>query len=191
MRVRMVPFASLSERLYRIVRQTAKEIEKRANLELKGTQVELDRSVLEHITGPFEHLLRNAVTHGIETPAERVAPGKPEIGEIRIEVRQEGNEVVLAIADDGRRAQLRAHPREGLSRRAAQARGRAVRSRDRASSSSTRASRPPPRSPSSPAAASAWTWSRTRSPRSAAASSSRARPGTGRPSRSICRSRSR
>jgi chemosensory pili system protein ChpA (sensor histidine kinase/response regulator) len=101
MRVRMVPFGSLQERLYRIVRQTAKEVGKRANLDIKGTQVELDRSVLERITGPFEHLLRNAVTHGIETPAKRRAAGKPDIGEIRLELKQEGNEVQLALWDDG------------------------------------------------------------------------------------------
>ncbi|HVQ62217.1 MAG TPA: Hpt domain-containing protein, partial [Burkholderiales bacterium] len=101
MRVRMVPFGSLQERLYRITRQTAKEVGKRANLEIKGTQVELDRSVLERITGPFEHLLRNAVTHGIETPDKRRAAGKPEIGEIRLELKQEGNEVQLVLSDDG------------------------------------------------------------------------------------------
>jgi chemosensory pili system protein ChpA (sensor histidine kinase/response regulator) len=101
MRVRMVPFGSLQERLYRIVRQTAKELGKRANLEVKGVQVELDRSVLERITGPFEHLLRNAIAHGIESPAERRAAGKPEIGEIRLELKQEGNEVQLALSDDG------------------------------------------------------------------------------------------
>ena len=101
MRVRMVPFGSLQERLYRIVRQTAKEVGKRANLEIKGVQVELDRSVLERITGPFEHLLRNAVTHGIERPEARRAAGKPEIGEIRLELKQEGNEVQLALSDDG------------------------------------------------------------------------------------------
>ncbi|TMG74933.1 MAG: hybrid sensor histidine kinase/response regulator [Betaproteobacteria bacterium] len=101
MRVRMVPFGSLSERLYRIVRQTGKEVGKRANLDIKGTQVELDRSVLERITGPFEHLLRNAVTHGIEKPEARRAAGKPEIGEIRLELAQEGNEVQLALSDDG------------------------------------------------------------------------------------------
>jgi chemosensory pili system protein ChpA (sensor histidine kinase/response regulator) len=101
MRVRMVPFGSLQERLYRIVRQTAKEVGKRANLELKGTQVELDRSVLERITGPFEHLLRNAITHGIETPEARRAAGKAPIGEIRLELTQEGNEVQLALSDDG------------------------------------------------------------------------------------------
>ena len=101
MRVRMVPFGSLQERLYRIVRQTGKEVGKRANLEIKGTQVELDRSVLERITGPFEHLLRNAVAHGIETPEQRRAAGKPDIGEIRLELKQEGNEVQLALSDDG------------------------------------------------------------------------------------------
>ncbi|HEX4798868.1 MAG TPA: Hpt domain-containing protein [Burkholderiales bacterium] len=101
MRVRMVPFGSLAERLYRIVRQTGKETGKRANLDIKGTQVELDRSVLERITGPFEHLLRNAVTHGIEKPEARRAVGKPEIGEIRLELTQEGNEVQLTLADDG------------------------------------------------------------------------------------------
>ncbi|HKW39019.1 MAG TPA: Hpt domain-containing protein [Burkholderiales bacterium] len=101
MRVRMVPFGSLQERLYRIVRQTAKEVGKRANLDIRGTQVELDRSVLERITGPFEHLLRNAVAHGIETPEIRRAAGKAEIGEIRLDLKQEGNEVQLALSDDG------------------------------------------------------------------------------------------
>jgi chemosensory pili system protein ChpA (sensor histidine kinase/response regulator) len=101
MRIRMVPFASISERLFRIVRQAAKETEKRAVLDIKGGQVEVDRSVLERITAPFEHMLRNSVAHGVEPSAERVAKGKPELGEIRIEVRQEGNEIVLAVTDDG------------------------------------------------------------------------------------------
>jgi chemosensory pili system protein ChpA (sensor histidine kinase/response regulator) len=101
MRVRMVPFGSLQERLYRVTRQTAKEVGKRANLEIKGTQVELDRSVLERITGPFEHLLRNAVTHGIEAPDKRRAAGKADIGEINLELKQEGNEVQLTLSDDG------------------------------------------------------------------------------------------
>jgi chemosensory pili system protein ChpA (sensor histidine kinase/response regulator) len=101
MRIRMVPFASVSERLFRIVRQAAKETEKRAVLDIKGGQTEVDRSVLERITAPFEHMLRNSVAHGIEPPAERVKKGKPELGEVRIEVRQEGNEIVLAVLDDG------------------------------------------------------------------------------------------
>ena len=101
MGVRLVPLGNLSDRLYRVVRQTAKELEKKANLELKGTRTELDRSVLEKITAPFEHLLRNAVAHGIEKPETRVAAGKPEIGEISIDAVQRGNEVVLTISDDG------------------------------------------------------------------------------------------
>jgi chemosensory pili system protein ChpA (sensor histidine kinase/response regulator) len=101
MGVRLVPLGNLSDRFYRVVRQTAKELDKKANLELKGTRTELDRSVLEKITGPFEHLLRNAIAHGIELPADRVRAGKPEIGEISIDAAQRGNEVVLTIADDG------------------------------------------------------------------------------------------
>src|SRR5258706_1390150 len=101
MGVRLVPLGNLADRFYRIVRQTAKELEKKANLELKGTRVELDRSVLEKITAPFEHLLRNSIAHGIEAPQARLAAGKPEIGEISIDAVQRGNEVVLTIADDG------------------------------------------------------------------------------------------
>jgi len=101
MRVRMVPFASISERLFRVVRQAAKDAGKRAVLDIRGGQVELDRSVLERITAPFEHMLRNSVAHGIESVADRAKAGKTELGEIRIEVRQEGNEVTLAVTDDG------------------------------------------------------------------------------------------
>jgi chemosensory pili system protein ChpA (sensor histidine kinase/response regulator) len=101
MRIRMVPFQSVAERLYRVVRQAAKDLDKRAVLDIRGAQVELDRSVLERITAPFEHLLRNSVAHGIEKPADRVAAGKKELGEIRIELRQEGNEVMMAATDDG------------------------------------------------------------------------------------------
>ena len=99
--IRTVPFGSLSERLYRIMRQTAKELDKRANLELHGTQVELDRSVLEKLVGPLEHLLRNALDHGIELRDERLKLGKPETGEILLTVRQQGNEIAIEIADDG------------------------------------------------------------------------------------------
>ncbi|MHB1116001.1 Hpt domain-containing protein [Sideroxydans sp.] len=101
MSIRMVPFASISERLYRIVRQTGKELGKRANLELSGTEIELDRSVLEKMTAPFEHLLRNAIAHGLEMPEQRSQSGKPPIGEVRFSLRQESNEVVFELADDG------------------------------------------------------------------------------------------
>ncbi len=99
--IRTVPFGSLSERLYRILRATARELDKRANLEIVGGQTELDRSVLEKLAGPLEHLLRNALDHGIESRGTRVAAGKSETGEITLTVRQAGNEVMIELADDG------------------------------------------------------------------------------------------
>ena len=101
MRIRAVPFANLSERLYRIVRQTAREISKLAELSIEGGELELDRGVLERIGAPLEHMLRNAIAHGIESPAARAAAGKPETGRISISLRQESNEMVLLLADDG------------------------------------------------------------------------------------------
>ncbi len=102
MSVRMLPFASQAERLYRIVRQTAKEVGKRANFDIVGAHVEVDRSVLEKMLGPIEHMLRNAVTHGIETRPERLAANKPETGEITLSLAQEANEIILSLSDDGR-----------------------------------------------------------------------------------------
>jgi chemosensory pili system protein ChpA (sensor histidine kinase/response regulator) len=101
MRVRMVQFASISERLYRVTRQASKEVDKRVHLDIRGGNVEIDRSVLERMAGPFEHLLRNAIAHGIESRSARVAAGKSEIGELMVEIRQEGNEVVMQFTDDG------------------------------------------------------------------------------------------
>ena len=101
MRVRMVQFGSIAERLYRVTRQTAKELDKRVNLDIRGAGVEIDRSVLEKMAGPFEHLLRNAIVHGIERRSQRLAAGKKEIGELTVEIRQEGNEVVIQFSDDG------------------------------------------------------------------------------------------
>jgi len=101
MHMRMVPLNSLAERLYRIVRQSAKETGRRAQLELEGGQTELDRAVLDKIAAPLEHLVRNAVAHGVESPDARKAAGKAEYGEIRLAARQEGNEIVLTLSDDG------------------------------------------------------------------------------------------
>ncbi|HMX23635.1 MAG TPA: Hpt domain-containing protein, partial [Accumulibacter sp.] len=101
MSIRMVPFGSIADRLYRIVRQAAKEVGKRANLEIKGGQLEIDRSVLDKMLAPLEHMLRNAIAHGLETTGVRVAKGKPEIGEISLNLTQEGNEIIVTFADDG------------------------------------------------------------------------------------------
>ena len=115
MHVRMVPFDSLAERLYRLVRQTAKELGRRANLDIIGGQIEIDRTVLEVMTGPLGHLVRNAVAHGIEAPEVRRAAGKPEIGQITLKVTHEGNDVVIEFHDDGAGldfASIRAHALE-------------------------------------------------------------------------------
>src|SRR5258708_7728489 len=99
MGVRLVPLGNLADRFYRIVRQTAKELDKKANLELKGTRVELDRSVLEKITAPFEHFLRNSIAHGIETPQAPLAAGKPEIDHVSIDSGHASNQFVLTISN--------------------------------------------------------------------------------------------
>lgn len=101
MQIRMVPFASIAERLFRVARQSAKEVDKRVNLDIRGGNVEIDRSVLERMAAPFEHLLRNAIAHGIEPRAARLAAGKSETGELLVQVSQQGNEVAIAFSDDG------------------------------------------------------------------------------------------
>jgi chemosensory pili system protein ChpA (sensor histidine kinase/response regulator) len=101
MHIRMVPLNTLAERLYRVVRQTAKETGRKAQLELDGGQTEMDRAVLDKIAAPLEHLVRNAVAHGIETPETRTQEGKAEYGELHLSARQEGNEIVITLADDG------------------------------------------------------------------------------------------
>ncbi len=101
MRTRMVPFDALVPRLRRVVRQAASETGKQVQLKLDGAQGELDRNVLERMTAPLEHMLRNAVAHGIESPDKRRKAKKPEEGTIQIAVRREGSEVVLEVGDDG------------------------------------------------------------------------------------------
>ncbi|MEZ0223318.1 MAG: Hpt domain-containing protein, partial [Alphaproteobacteria bacterium] len=101
MRTRMVRFENISERLHRIVRQTAAELKKPAELEIKGEAVEIDRSVLEKMAGPLEHLLRNAIAHGLEDAKKRTTLKKPKAGQIQVQARQEGNEIILSLSDDG------------------------------------------------------------------------------------------
>ncbi|WP_442683805.1 Hpt domain-containing protein [Stenotrophomonas sp. JC08] len=101
MRARMVPFDGLVPRLRRVVRQAAQDIGKQVHLHLEGTHGELDRNVLDRMVAPLEHMLRNSVAHGLESPEQRVAAGKPEEGEITLRLRREGSEIVLEVADDG------------------------------------------------------------------------------------------
>lgn len=101
MQARMVQFDALAERLYRVARQAANETGKEVRLLIKGGTVEIDRSVLDRMAGPIEHLIRNAVVHGIEAAEVRRAAGKAVTGALTLEVQQEGNEVVLTFFDDG------------------------------------------------------------------------------------------
>ena len=101
MRTRMVPFSGQAARLRRIVRQTCGELGKHADLHLDGVDTELDRTVLERIVSPIEHMLRNAVAHGIETAEERKNSGKSETGNIHFSVSNEGSEILIKVQDDG------------------------------------------------------------------------------------------
>jgi chemosensory pili system protein ChpA (sensor histidine kinase/response regulator) len=101
LRTRMVEFESLSDRLYRVARQAAKELQKQVRLDIVGGSIEVDRGVLERMGGAFEHLLRNCVAHGIELPAERERRGKDPVGQITVSAAHEGNEVAVEFRDDG------------------------------------------------------------------------------------------
>jgi chemosensory pili system protein ChpA (sensor histidine kinase/response regulator) len=102
MRTRMVPFQRHVQRLSRLVRQVATDTGKRAELVVVGASGELDRQVLDRMLPPFEHMLRNSVVHGIETPQERLELGKPENGTIKVGLHREGAEMVIVLEDDGR-----------------------------------------------------------------------------------------
>ena len=116
MRTRMVPFDRLVPRLRRIVRQVASELGKQVEFHVGNATGEMDRSVLERIVAPLEHMLRNAVDHGIEHAAKRVAAGKPEHGNIRLDLSREGGDIVLSLSDDGAGINLEAVRRKAIER---------------------------------------------------------------------------
>ena len=101
LRTRMVEFEGISDRLYRVVRLASKETGKQVRLDLLGGTIEMDRGMLDRMTPAFEHLLRNCVAHGIESPHERTAAGKDPVGLITVHLRQEGNDVSVDFSDDG------------------------------------------------------------------------------------------
>lgn len=101
MKTRMVPFSRLVPRLRRIVRQVSQELGKQVELHVNNAEGEMDRSVLERLISPLEHMLRNAVDHGLESQAQRQAAGKPEMGNIYLNLSREGGDVVLTLGDDG------------------------------------------------------------------------------------------
>ncbi|MDP4547756.1 Hpt domain-containing protein [Marinobacter sp. MDS2] len=102
MKTRMVPFASTVPRLRRIVRQISGELGKKVDFDVRNAEGEMDRSILERMIAPLEHMLRNALDHGIETPQERRQAGKPETGEVVLSLTREGGDVVLRMIDDGK-----------------------------------------------------------------------------------------
>ncbi len=102
MRTRMVPFDALVPRLRRVLRQAATETGKQVQLKVEGAQGEMDRNVLDRMTAPLEHMLRNSVVHGLEAPGDRRTAGKGDEGTVTVSMRREGSEVVMVVADDGR-----------------------------------------------------------------------------------------
>ncbi|HPO64096.1 MAG TPA: chemotaxis protein CheA [Candidatus Kapabacteria bacterium] len=102
MRMRMVPIAKLYQKAPRIVRELSKEFSKKINLIVKGEETEIDRGIIEELNNPLVHLLRNSCDHGIESPEERIAKGKPAEGNIILDAEQEGNAIVIKITDDGK-----------------------------------------------------------------------------------------
>lgn len=113
---RLVPFSRLVPRLQRVVRQTATELGKPVELVILNAEGELDRSVLERMVAPLEHMLRNAVDHGMESTADRTLHQKPEKGTITLSVLREGSEVIITLQDDGRGINVDAVRRKAVER---------------------------------------------------------------------------
>ncbi|AHF07795.1 chemotaxis protein CheA [Desulfitobacterium metallireducens] len=101
MRLRMVPIGTVFSRFPRLVRDLSRKTSKEIELVLKGEDTELDKTVVEVIGDPLMHLIRNSVDHGIEHPEERLAAGKPEVGQITLDAYHDGNHIAILVADDG------------------------------------------------------------------------------------------
>ncbi|MEZ5410336.1 MAG: chemotaxis protein CheW [Acidimicrobiales bacterium] len=101
METRMQPIGNLWNRLPRMIRDLATQLDKRVSLEMEGSETELDKTLLEAIRDPLTHIIRNAVDHGLEDAAARLAAGKPETGTVSLRARHEGGQVIVEISDDG------------------------------------------------------------------------------------------
>lgn len=106
MKTRMLPIKKVFAKLPRMVRDLSQKLNKQVHLEMRGEETELDKSVADEVGDPLVHLVRNAIDHGIETPSERQAKGKPGEGHLTIAASQEGNSIVIRINDDGRGIQV-------------------------------------------------------------------------------------
>lgn len=99
---RMRPFGDLAKGLPRLVRDTARRLDKQVQIEIHGEQTPVDRDILERLEAPLQHLLRNAIDHGLELPEERIAAGKPPIGKLKVEAHHHSGMLYLRVSDDGR-----------------------------------------------------------------------------------------
>ncbi|GEK32542.1 chemotaxis protein CheA [Kurthia sibirica] len=99
--MRMVPVETVFNRFPKMVRQLSRDLNKKINLEIIGAETELDRTVIDEIGDPLVHLIRNALDHGVESPEERLAAGKPEVGSVELRAYHSGNHVFIEIEDDG------------------------------------------------------------------------------------------
>ena len=102
MKARMLPIGTVFSGFPRMVRDLAQKINKKVDFEIGGQDTEIDRTVIEHIRDPLVHLLRNSIDHGIETPEERIANGKPESGTIKLSAYQEHSFIIITVTDDGK-----------------------------------------------------------------------------------------
>ncbi|HCR39327.1 MAG TPA: chemotaxis protein CheA, partial [Lachnospiraceae bacterium] len=102
MAVRMVPLSATFHKMNRIVRDMCKNLHKEVQLEIEGEETEVDKNIIEHISDPLMHLVRNALDHGIETPEARQKKGKPRTGTVTLKAKNNGNDVLIVIKDDGK-----------------------------------------------------------------------------------------
>lgn len=102
MSIRMVSLSATFNKMNRIVRDMCKKLNKEVQLQIKGEETEVDKNIIEHLSDPLMHLVRNAVDHGIEAVAERIEKGKPEVGTITLEAKNSGSDVLIIVRDDGR-----------------------------------------------------------------------------------------
>jgi chemosensory pili system protein ChpA (sensor histidine kinase/response regulator) len=116
MRTRMVPFERMLPRLKRIVRQVSSELGKDVEFVVGNAEGEMDRNVLERMAAPLEHMLRNAVDHGLESTEARIAAGKPAQGRITLDLSREGGDIIFDIRDDGAGVPLEAVRRKAIKR---------------------------------------------------------------------------
>jgi two-component system chemotaxis sensor kinase CheA len=181
MSIRMIPVSTLFQKMRRLVRDMGKKFGKDIELQLIGEETEVDKNVIDYLSDPLLHIIRNSVDHGIEEASARAAAGKPPRGTITLEARTTGSDVVVTVSDDGKGLQREAILKKALIRGLSRKWMRTFRTRRSSPLCFSPVFRQRRRSRSTPGAAWAWTWSAGTSARSAGPSRSRASPAAARP----------